>query len=408
MNRRTEIKLENAKIFARKYVFSGRFIVRNTLIAMGIASIAGGSLIASDIVESRCIDNSTVSSIVAESFEDDKYVIVVGDDSMLTDESVGTLYSYFADEDVIKATVASDSLTASETDMTGKFIVTTEGLNLRAEASEQGNILKVLNTGDSGEVVGTDGDWTIVSTKTEGESILEGYVKSEYIITDDEATEVAKKAAKEGISYRDAIGVEEILVADAAAEEQVTSTPVVEEEEKIAEKTTAKTDTMSMTETTTAKTTEVTTETTTEVTTEVTTQATTEAPTEALTEAVTEAPASSSDLYLLAAIVYAESGGESYEGQLAVASVVLNRLYSGKWGSTLSEVIYAPSQFTGAYTSAFSTALSTGGSTTSLQAAQDAMNGANNVGGCLYFRPSWNVDTSSLSSYTQIGNHIFY
>ena len=130
------------------------------------------------------------------------------------------------------------------------------------------------------------------------------------------------------------------------------------------------------------------------------------------TEATTAAPvqASSSDLYLLAAIVYAEAGGESYEGQLAVASVVMNRLANGYWGGSLSSVIYAPSQFTGTYSGAFSTALTTGGSSTSLQAAQDAMNGANNVGGYMYFRPTWNTPQSVYDSgnYIQIGNHIFY
>jgi spore germination cell wall hydrolase CwlJ-like protein len=136
---------------------------------------------------------------------------------------------------------------------------------------------------------------------------------------------------------------------------------------------------------------------------------TTDAPTEAPTEAATEAvAAASSDTYLLAAIVYAEAGGESYDGQLAVASVIMNRLANGSWGSTLSDVIYAPSQFTGTGTAAFSTALSTGGSETSLSAAQAALGGANNIGGAMYFRPTWNCDTSSLSSYTQIGNHIFY
>ena len=70
--------------------------------------------------------------------------------------------------------------------------------------------------------------------------------------------------------------------------------------------------------------------------------------------------------------------------------------------------MYAPSQFSAIYTSAFQNALSTGGSSTSLQAAQDALNGANNIGGYTSFRPTWNVDTSSLGSYVQIGNHIFF
>lgn len=62
-----------------------------------------------------------------------------------------------------------------------------------------------------------------------------------------------------------------------------------------------------------------------------------------------ESPSSSVDLTEseirdFAALVYLESGGESYECQLAVASVILNRMVST--GSTLHEVIYAPNQFT--------------------------------------------------------------
>ena len=86
----------------------------------------------------------------------------------------------------------------------------------------------------------------------------------------------------------------------------------------------------------------------------------------------------------------------------------MNRLASGYWGSSLSSVIYAPNQFTGIYSPYFTTALTTGGSSTSLQAATDAMNGSNNVPGLMYFRPTWNVDTSSLNYYVQIGDHIFY
>ena len=106
--------------------------------------------------------------------------------------------------------------------------------------------------------------------------------------------------------------------------------------------------------------------------------------------------------------MYCEAGNQPYEGQLAVASVVMNRLNSGLWGNTLAEVIYAPYQFEATGTSAFQNALSTGGSETSLKAAQDALNGANNVGGYMYFLPTWNVDTSTLSSYMQIGDHIFF
>ena len=48
---------------------------------------------------------------------------------------------------------------------------------------------------------------------------------------------------------------------------------------------------------------------------------------------------------LLARIIYLEAGSVSYECQLYVGSVILNRLDIGYWGDTLEEVIYSPYQF---------------------------------------------------------------
>ncbi len=475
MKRKTELKLEEAKMYTRKYILSGRYIVRNTFVAVAALSVVGSAVLAVNIKKEVAETPKSISQMVAEDVETESgnFSINVAEASMIENESVDQLYTLFDDDDVLTAANTTNNLTESEYDMTGKFIVLTDGLNLRAEASTEGNILVVLNTGDTGEVIGTDGEWTLVSS--EGS---DGYLKSEFILTDDEATEMAELAANEGKTLRELLYKEETLVAEANIDEdepevidlkkeeekqnsqtagneqdekkddnkeaittQVASTEVVTTE-------TAKNDTTQAPKTEATTTQTVTTETvttetatteapateapTTEApTTEATTTEapTTEATTEATTEYVepeTEAPtteatteyvepeteeasySNSSDLYLLAAIVYAEAGNQSYEGQLAVASVVMNRLYSGSFGGSLSEIIYAPSQFTAVYSTAFSTALSTGGSSTSLQAAQDALNGANNVPGLYYFRPTWNVDTSSLSYYVQIGDHIFY
>ena len=48
---------------------------------------------------------------------------------------------------------------------------------------------------------------------------------------------------------------------------------------------------------------------------------------------------------MLAAIIWLEARGESFECQLAVGSVILNRLADGYWGDTLEEVLYARHQF---------------------------------------------------------------
>ena len=48
---------------------------------------------------------------------------------------------------------------------------------------------------------------------------------------------------------------------------------------------------------------------------------------------------------LVCAVVDLEAGGEGEELQRAVTECILNRLDSGIWGETISEVIYAKNQF---------------------------------------------------------------
>ena len=51
------------------------------------------------------------------------------------------------------------------------------------------------------------------------------------------------------------------------------------------------------------------------------------------------------EIDLLARLVRAEAQTEPYEGKIAVACVVLNRVESKKFPDTIKEVIYAPGQF---------------------------------------------------------------
>lgn len=55
------------------------------------------------------------------------------------------------------------------------------------------------------------------------------------------------------------------------------------------------------------------------------------------------------ELEKLAVLAYLEAGGESNEIIRSVVSVVFNRLESGLWGDTLTDVIYAPGEFDPAY-----------------------------------------------------------
>jgi N-acetylmuramoyl-L-alanine amidase len=63
-------------------------------------------------------------------------------------------------------------------------------------------------------------------------------------------------------------------------------------------------------------------------------------------ENTVEKPSFSEDeLDLLARLVRAEAQNEPYEGKIAVACVVLNRVESPQFPNTIKEVIYAPKQF---------------------------------------------------------------
>lgn len=44
-------------------------------------------------------------------------------------------------------------------------------------------------------------------------------------------------------------------------------------------------------------------------------------------------------------LVYFEARDQDFAGQLAVATVAYNRLYSGLWGDTICDVVNAPKQF---------------------------------------------------------------
>lgn len=110
--------------------------------------------------------------------------------------------------------------------------------------------------------------------------------------------------------------------------------------------------------------------------------------------------ASADDVTLLAALVQCESG--SYEGQLAVAAVVCNRVKSGSFPSTVYGVIYQSGQFTPAASGAVERVLAKGPNATAIDAANAALSGQDNTGGCHFFRSN-----RGQAGYL-IGGNVFY
>ena len=87
--------------------------------------------------------------------------------------------------------------------------------------------------------------------------------------------------------------------------------------------------------------------------------------------------ASESDVYLLSACLTMEANGGSYESYLAVGSPIVNRVKSGKWGKSISSVIYADGQFPGATSGLLDKYLDRGPSSTATKAAKAALAGEN-------------------------------
>ena len=111
--------------------------------------------------------------------------------------------------------------------------------------------------------------------------------------------------------------------------------------------------------------------------------------------------ASQSDLDLLASIIYCEAGGESYEGQVAVGAVVLNRMESDLYPSDMTDVIYQSGQFEPVWTGWLEQVRANGAPDYCYEAAQAALDGENPVGDRLFFH-------AGTGGTLTIGNQTFY
>ena len=112
------------------------------------------------------------------------------------------------------------------------------------------------------------------------------------------------------------------------------------------------------------------------------------------------------ELYLLSKLVSSEARGESYEGQVAVAAVVINRVLDPRFPDDIKEVIYQRNAFS---------VVNNGEiykepTDSAYKAAREALYGSDPTRGAIYF---WNPDIATcnwiktLDPYKKIGNHVF-
>lgn len=115
---------------------------------------------------------------------------------------------------------------------------------------------------------------------------------------------------------------------------------------------------------------------------------------------------SQQDINLMANAVYGESRGEPYEGQVAVAAVILNRVENSSFPNSVSGVIYQP----GAFTAVSDGQINLTPNENAKKAVMDALSGWDPTSNCIYY---FNPDTAtsewiwSRPQVVTIGQHIF-
>lgn len=291
--------------------------------------------------------------------------------------------------------VAEPELTAEELEWQNSMMPdVNDSLNVRAEGSEEAEIVGKLAKGDRATVVEIGEEWTKITSGN-----VEGYVKNSYCIYGADALAYAKEncdtvatTTTSSLRIREEMSTDsriiktleegKKLIVDTSAEsndewvaieygdntyyvaaeyvtvELLTGTGLTTEE--IAEIAQKKAEEKAAAE-----------------------KALAEAREKAQSNAV--ALSSVDDYTLLAAIISCEAGGEPYETQLAVGAVVMNRVRAG-YGSTVAEVLTQRGQFPPATNGTLTRKLSSGKiSSTSYEAASAALAGYDNTYGCLHF-----------------------
>lgn len=112
------------------------------------------------------------------------------------------------------------------------------------------------------------------------------------------------------------------------------------------------------------------------------------------------------DLELLSKLVTGEARGESYEGQLAVAAVVINRVKDPRFPDSIEGVIYQKNAFSVVNDGS----INMSPTESAYKAAKEALYGLDPTNESVFF---WNPDIATckwiqtLDPHMRIGNHVF-
>lgn len=300
-----------------------------------------------------------VPAMAADVTEDDQNIEVVQEAEQTVDEADVQDESEVQEEtEVQEEAQAEDAQDSSWSDKVAANVLTYANIREGADVSSQ--CIGRLPSGAVATVVGNDEGWLQV---TSGE--VNGYIREDLVVSGDEARNLYEAMYGAGDISAEAVTVDaeaEAAAAEAAAQASQVSAEAVQPEQG---------------------------------------QAVEETEADSSQAAAQEVSVSTSDLDLMAAIIECEAGGESYEGKVGVGAVIMNRIRSGEFPNTLSEVIYQSGQFEPTWTGKLSNVLSRGASEACYAAAQDVFAGANTIGDRLFFH-------AGGGSGLTIGNQTFY
>ncbi len=386
-------------------------------LAIIISAVVGGNVDTNAEQYTRG-DMAEVTEVQAATKEKTEVgVVAVADETTVpevagAEEEVAVAEELVAEELVAEEPVAEEPVVEEESEWATKLMPDVkEYLNIRAEADAESELLGKLHKGAVADILERGEEWSKISSGS-----VEGYVKNEFCVFDEEAEAMARE---QGIMYATALkgGLRVRKEPVVSGDEGILY--VMEEGEKIKVDTETEAPEGWVAVLCSDKTAYVSEEYV-SVELELGKAISIEEEREAIRREQEEArkkaqvassgrtqkaaiAASYDELTLLAGLIQCEAGGECYEGQVAVGAVVMNRLRCGFAGSIV-DVIYQSGQFTPAYSGTLANVLASGSiSGSCYQAAQEALNGVDNVSGCLYFKRA-----SSGQPGIVIGNHVFY
>ncbi len=120
---------------------------------------------------------------------------------------------------------------------------------------------------------------------------------------------------------------------------------------------------------------------------------------------------SEEDVLWLSRLIYAEAGGESLEGKIAVGNVVMNRVADDSFPDSVKDVIF-DRRYGVQFTPAYSGGIYNEPSEECIAAAKMVLEGTEIAGECLYFTSAWAAPGSWAAKnrefYGQIGNQMFF